>query len=90
MTKMIYTLALVDDKNSLQNTFFTTLSQRFSYLFHITIVRQLTAEQLKKAQAIFTFQDLEASLPVLYFNQADKEQGFTVSDHTFTDGQQAC
>ncbi|WP_231153344.1 hypothetical protein [Streptococcus equi] len=88
MTKMIYTLALVDDKNSLQNTFFTTLSQRFSYLFHITIVRQLTTEQLKKAQAIFTFQNLEASLPVLYFNQADKEQGFTVSDHTFTDSQQ--
>ncbi|WP_231195799.1 hypothetical protein [Streptococcus equi] len=88
MTKTIYTLALVDDKNNLQKTFFTTLSQEFSYLFHITIVRQLTTEQLKKAQAIFTFQNLEASLPVLYFNQADKEQGFTVSDHTFTDSQQ--
>ncbi|SUN46456.1 Na+ driven multidrug efflux pump [Streptococcus equi subsp. equi] len=88
MTKTIYTLALVDDKNNLQKTFFTTLSQEFSYLFHITIVRQLTTEQLKKAQAIFTFQNLEASLPVLYFNQADKKQGFTVSDHTFTDSQQ--
>ncbi|WP_231153354.1 hypothetical protein [Streptococcus equi] len=65
MTKMIYTLALVDDKNSLQNTFFTTLSQRFSYLFHITIVRQLTTEQLKKAQAIFTFQNLKPHY--LYF-----------------------